>query len=395
MSNVSISRPAALGGLGRTWVLALGTFAVGTDAFVLAGFLPDVAASLRASTAGAGQAVTVFAAAYALSAPVVATVSARLPRRALLVAALVLLAVANAGSALAPDLPSLLVTRVLAAVGAAAYTPTAGAVSAALVRPELRARALAVVVGGLTVATALGVPLGGAIGAVMGWRAALGLVAALCLVTALAAGALTPPLPGGVPVPLRTRLAALRRPGVAVVLPLTALGMAAAYTAYAFAVPALGALGVTGSGAVWALSAYGLGAVAGNLAAGFAADRIGPVRTLATGYTLMAVTMAAFTLLAVTGVRAPAAVALLAVTWGAASWCQTPPQQYRLIEAATAQAPLLVALNSSAIYLGISTGTAVGGLTMPAGTGTTFAVATALALAALAWLSVTAGVTRR
>ncbi|MFF0574346.1 MFS transporter [Streptosporangium saharense] len=391
MSDVSISRSASgtdTGGLGRTWVLALGTFAVGTDAFVLAGFLPDVAASLHVSTSGAGQAVTVFAATYALAAPVVATVTARLPRRALLVAALVLLAVANVGSALAPDLPLLLVTRILAAIGAAAYTPTAGAVSAALVRPELRARALAVVVGGLTVATALGVPLGGAIGAVMGWRAALGLVAALCLVTALAAGALTPSLPGAVPVPLRTRLAALRQPGVVTVLPLTALGMAAAYTAYAFVVPALHALGVTGSGTVWMLSAYGLGAVAGNLAAGVAADRVGPVRTLTVGYTLMAVTMAAFALLAVTGARTPGVVALLAATWGAASWCQTPPQQHRLIEAATAQAPLLVALNSSAIYLGISAGTAVGGLTMPIGTGTTFVVATALTLAALTWLAV-------
>ena len=148
------------GGLGRTLVLALGTFAVGTDAFVLAGFLPDVAASLHTSTARAGQAVTVFAAAYAIASPLVATLTARLPRRALLVAALAVLAIANAASALAPNLPLLLISRVLAAGGAAGYTPTAGAVSAALVRPEMRARALSVVVGGLTVATALGVPLG-------------------------------------------------------------------------------------------------------------------------------------------------------------------------------------------------------------------------------------------
>jgi predicted MFS family arabinose efflux permease len=399
MSNVSISRSAerpqarpgaASGGLGRTSVLALGTFAVGTDAFVLAGFLPDVAASLHVSTPGAGQAVTVFAGAYAVASPVVATVTARLPRRVLLVAALVLLAAANAGSALAPNLPLLLVTRVLAAVGAAAYTPTAGAVSAALVRPELRARALAVVVGGLTVATALGVPLGDAVGELMGWRAAIGLVAALCLVTAGAAGMLMPSLPGAAPVPLRTRLAALRRPGVAAVLPLTALGMAAAYTVYAFAVPALHAVGVTGSGTAWMLSAYGLGAVAGNLAAGVAADRVGSVRVLTVGYLLMAATMAAFALRAATGLHVPVVVALLAASGGAASWCQTPPQQHRLIGAAPAQAPLLVALNSSAIYLGISAGTAVGGLAAAAGVETMFVVAALLALAALAWLATTA-----
>lgn len=404
MSGISISRIGSSiadpehedhrhrtsGGLGRTLVLALGTFAVGTDAFILAGFLPDVATSLHTSTASAGQAVTVFAAAYAIASPVVATLTARFPRRLLLVGALIVLALANAASALAPNLPLLLASRVLAAAGAAGYTPTAGAVSAALVRPELRARALSVVVAGLTVATALGVPLGDAIGSVMGWRAALGLVAGLCLVTALAAGALMPALPGSAPVPLSARLAALRRPGVATVLPLTVLGMAAAYTVYAYAIPALHALGIAHGATAWMLSAYGLGAVAGNLAAGIAADRLGPTRVLAAGYTLMVASMAAFALLAATGVHAPILIAVLAVAWGASTWCQTPPQQHRLFSAAPAEAPLLMALNASAIYVGLGAGTAAGGLLVAAGAATMFTVAAVVACLALIWLGVTA-----
>src|SRR4051794_24520398 len=188
MLNV-LNRPRAAevtrpGGLGPTLVLALGTFAVGTDAFIVAGFLPSMARTLHVSTGAAGQSVTVFAVAYAVLAPVLATLTARLPRRMLLVGALVVLGVANLASALAPNLPLLIASRVLAAAGAAVYTPGAGAVGAALVRAELRARALAVVVGGLTVATALGVPLGDVAGHWLGWRAALGLVAALSLVAA-------------------------------------------------------------------------------------------------------------------------------------------------------------------------------------------------------------------
>lgn len=377
------------GGLGRTLILALGTFAVGTDAFVLAGFLPDVAKSLHTSTAGAGQAVTVFAAAYAVASPVVATLTARFPRRLLLVAALVVLAAANAASALAPNLPFLLAARVLAAAGAAGYTPTAGAVSAALVRPEMRGRALSVVVAGLTVATALGVPLGDAVGSVMGWRAALGLVAGLCLLTAIAAAALMPTLPGSAPVPLAARVAALRRPGVATVLPLTALGMAAAYTVYAYAIPALHAIGIGDGATAWILSAYGVGAVAGNLAAGIAADRLGPTRVLAAGYTLMAASMAAFAVLAATGVHAPLLVVLLAVVWGASTWCQTPPQQHRLFSAAPAEAPLLMALNASAIYVGIGIGTAAGGLLVTSGAAKMFTVAALVACGALGWLAAT------
>lgn len=383
------------GGLGRTLVLALGTFAVGTDAFVLAGFLPDLAASLHTSTARAGQAVTVFAAAYAIASPLVATLTARLPRRALLVTALAVLAIANAASALAPNLPLLLASRVLAAGGAAGYTPTAGAVSAALVRPEMRARALSVVVGGLTVATALGVPLGDAIGSVMGWRAALGLVAALCLVTAIAAAVLMPSLPGSAPVPVSARIAALRRPGVATVLPLTVLGMAAAYTVYAYAIPALHALGIAHGATAWILSAYGLGAIGGNLAAGIAADRLGPTRVLIAGYMLMAATMAAFAVLAAAHVQVPALVALLAIAWGASTWCQTPPQQHRLFTAAPAEAPLLMALNASAIYVGIGVGTASGGLLISAGATRMFLVAALIACAALAWLAGTRNGNRR
>ncbi|ACU73670.1 major facilitator superfamily MFS_1 [Catenulispora acidiphila DSM 44928] len=392
-ASIASSGGGGDGGLGRTLVLALGTFAVGTDAFVLAGFLPDVAASLHTSTASAGQAVTVFAAAYAVASPVVATLTARFPRRLLLVAALIVLAAANAASALAPNLPLLLAARVLAAAGAAGYTPTAGAVTAALVRPEMRGRALAVVVGGLTVATALGVPLGDAAGAVMGWRAALGLVAALCLLTAIAAAVLMPTLPGSAPVPLAARLAALRRPGVASVLPLTVLGMAAAYTVYAYAIPALHALGIADGATAWILAAYGAGAILGNLAAGIAADRLGPTRVLVVGYALMAMTLATFAVLAVAKVHAPALVAVLAITWGASTWCQTPPQQHRLFSAAPSEAPLLMALNASAIYVGIGIGTAAGGLLVASGAAWMFTIAAIVACLALGWLAATATAT--
>ncbi|MPS50066.1 MFS transporter [Alcaligenaceae bacterium SAGV3] len=109
-------------GLGSVAILALGTFAVGTDAFIVSGFLPSIAQSLQASNSVTGLSVTVFAATYALLAPVLATATAPWPRKRVLVGALVVLAVANLLSALAPDIGTLLASRALAAVGAAAYT---------------------------------------------------------------------------------------------------------------------------------------------------------------------------------------------------------------------------------------------------------------------------------
>jgi len=377
-------------GLRSTAVLALGTFAVGTDAFVVAGFLPAMSASLGVSTATAGQSVTVFALSYAVLAPIVSTVAARAPRRLLLVTALLVLTAANLGSALASSLPVLLATRVLAAAGAAGYTPNAGAVSAALVRPEQRGRALAVVIGGLTVATALGVPLGTLLNQITDWRTVLIAVALLCLVVAAGIRLVMPALPGSPRTPLRQRLAVLRRPAVLTVLPLTVLGMASCYTIYAYSIPALHAAGAPVSWAGLMLFLYGAGAVAGNLSAGYAVDRWGPVPLLAGAYTLMTVVLAAGGWLAASDARLPVLVAAIALGWGASSWSQTPAQQHRLIAAAPAEAPLVISLNSSGIYLGIALGTAAGGATFGAGFPAMYLAGAAGAVLALVVLLMTA-----
>jgi predicted MFS family arabinose efflux permease len=370
-------------------VLALGTFAVGTDGFVVAGFLPDMAASLHVTTASAGQSVTVFAVAYAVLSPVLATLTARVPRRALLVGALLVLAAANLATAYAPNFAMLLLTRVLAAAAAAAYSPGATAVASALVRPEQRARAVSVVVGGMTVAIALGVPLGAVAERALDWRTALVLVAALAAACAVGVRAIMPALPGGPRVALRDRLAVLRRPGVLAVLPQTVVGMTAAYAAYAYSVPVLRAAGA-GSAVTWMLFLYGAGAVLGNIAAGAGTDRFGSVRVLAIGYALMTACLAVLAWAIVGDIRSFALTGAVMVAWGASSWCQGPPQNHRLIGAAPGQAPLVAGLNASAIYAGIALGTLAGGLAVPHGVALAVGLGAGLAAVACLYLAATA-----
>jgi signal transduction histidine kinase len=248
-------------------VLALGAFVVGTDAFVIAGFLPSMAATLGVSPAAGGQAITVFVVTFAILAPVLATVTSRMPRRTLLVTAMVVLAAANLGSALAPNVAVLITTRVVAAGAAAACTPIIGAVCT-LVRPGHRARAMVTVVGGLATATALAVALGRAGDGWLGWRAVLGAVAVAFLLTGAATLRVMPPLPGRPRVPLRARAAMLRRPAMLAVLPITVLGLAAGYSIYAYSLPELGAPVVPESVVVLALFGYGLVAVVLNAVTG-------------------------------------------------------------------------------------------------------------------------------
>jgi signal transduction histidine kinase len=273
MSAISVSfgripgrTNAVSGDLSSTLILALGTFAVGADAFVIAGFLPSVADALHVSMADGRQSITVFVVAYAILAPILAMTTARVPRRVLLISALLVLGLANLVSALAPTLPVLIGGRVLAAAGAAAYTPIAAAVCTSLVRPRCRVPALFVLIGGMTVATTTGLSLGELAGRWLGWRAALGTVALVCLVAGVGVLLTMPWLPGRPrtvrgPVPVH-------RLGASTLLSITVLGILVGYGAYGYVIPALSAIGIPDATAVLVLFVYGLGAMFVNAVTG-------------------------------------------------------------------------------------------------------------------------------
>lgn len=347
---------------GAIWLLAAGTFTVGTDAFVVAGFLPRLGTDLSVSVQAAGASVTVFAISYAVLAPLLAAFTTASPRRRLLVVALLVLAAANVGTAIAPIFTVFLLCRVIAAAGAAMFTPNAGSVAASLVAEHRRGRSLGLVISGLTVATAVGVPLGSIASQLMSWRTALLCVAGSAAAVAVGLAVRLPQLPEGHRIRFTQHSSVLRRAGVRPVLLTTVLGMAAGYTAYAYTLPALESFGVTGETAVWLLFFYGVGAVSGAQLSGRLTDRWGGSRVLGVGYLTMSVALVALGAMSVIG-RAPVAVsAILVFVWGASTWCQTPAQQHRLFHLAQDQASLAIALNASCIYIGIGLGTLIGGI---------------------------------
>ncbi|MGH8880032.1 MAG: MFS transporter, partial [Stackebrandtia sp.] len=109
----------------RILILALGTFAIGTDGFVIAGVLGDISSTTGVSVSVAGQLVTMFAWVYALSSPVLAAFTGRVPRKHLLCYAMVVFILGNVLAAVSTSYPLLAAGRVLAAIGAAAFTPAA------------------------------------------------------------------------------------------------------------------------------------------------------------------------------------------------------------------------------------------------------------------------------
>ncbi|MFF3075166.1 MFS transporter [Kitasatospora sp. NPDC057936] len=341
----------------RLLLLALGTFAVGTDSMVVAGILGPVAADLGVSVPAAGQLVTVFALGYALLAPVLAALTARWPRRRLLLAALAVFTAANALSALAPTFGALLATRVLAAAGAALYTPAANAVATALVAPERRGRALATVLGGMTVATALGVPVGTWVGR-GDWRLTMWLVAALGL-AALAGLALllrTLPAPGA-PAGLAARLAPLGRPRVLGAAATTLVFFLAFQSVYIYLATALsGATGGDAGRLSTVLAVTGAASVAGSWLGGRLVDRVGVRRVLLTGSLVAAGSFAALPWLG----RSMAGALVYAVVTPLAGWAVSVALPHRMASLDPGGAPLLISLNSSALYLGTAAGGVAG-----------------------------------
>ncbi|WDO04443.1 MFS transporter [Streptomyces murinus] len=339
-------------------VLALGSFAMGTDSFVLAGILPQIAHGLHISTGAAGQTITAFALAYGLTAPFLAALTSRLPRKPLLAVALALFVLANLASAAAPNLPLLLTARVVAGLGAALYTPNASAAAAVLAGPAARGRALSVILGGLTVGTVFGVPVGTAIGQHLSWGAGLVFVAAVGALALLGVLVVLPGLPIPQAIPLARRFAVPANRRVVAMVAFMLLASGGSIMVYTYTATVLGQIAhIHGTGLPAALLAWGIGGIVGSFGSGWLTDRLGAARTLTVAIALLVVTLAALTVC-----TSMVLVIVVMVLNGAAGWALATPNNHRLTALAPTLPSVVISFNSSGIYLGQALGAALGGI---------------------------------
>lgn len=352
------------------WLLALlfAALVLYTDDYVIAGVLPEVAAELDVSEGQAGQLVTVFSVTVAVVAPVAAFVLARVERRVVFAVALAVFVAANAAAALTPSFAVLIGLRVLAALAAAAATPSLFAVAAARAPEGAVGRYVAVVSFGVTGAIALGVPVGTWVGGALDWRATFGMMAGLGLVALVLLVTLLPRSPGAESTDsLGTQLRALGAPAVSLGLLANALLMTGSMMLLTYLAPFLSAIAdveIGARGAIFALS--GAMGIVGIWAGGRAADAWGADRTLTVGILVILGVMGA---LAVLWPLRPVSLVLvggLSAIWGGAAFWNAPAVQVRLHALAGPLAPQALALNTSATYVGVGVGGAIGGALLSA-----------------------------
>lgn len=365
----------------KLWSLTLGNFAIGTGVLIVPGMLNELALDLASTPAQIGQLISIFALTICVAGPVLAGWTSAMERRTLLTAALLLYAVMHVLAAFAPNYGALLAARLVTALGAAIFTAQAAATAGLLVAPEVRGKAISLVLLGWTIAAVFGMPIGSYLGAHIGWRwtmALEGLLAALCaawlwwqiparLYVAPMDGAAWKALFGNRPLLLVVAATALQGAGQFTVFAYMAL----VFKDFILATPLTISL---------LYGAFGVAGLIGNILSAQVMDRLGTAR----------VAMAAMLCIALAMLLWPLAhnslplMASLVLLWGLGCFAINSAQQTRLVSMAPKLASASVALNSSAIYLGQAFGAVVGGVIISIyGTGMLSMVGVALVMAAM------------
>jgi MFS transporter, DHA1 family, inner membrane transport protein len=373
--------------------LALGGFAIGTTEFVTMGLLPDIADGVGVDIPSAGHVISAYAVGVVIGAPVIAALSARFPRRALLVGLMGFLLLGNVLTALAPGYRTLLVARLVAGLPHGAYFGVASLVAASLVAPRLRGRAVSSVMLGLSVALVAGVPAATWLGQSAGWRSAYWLVVVLAAATMAAVLAVVPSMPGRPEATVRGELGALRRPQVLLTLGVGIVGFGGMFALYSYIAPLVTDVAELSRGTLPViLFVYGIGGVVGTALAGRLGDWALFPSLAGALVTLTAV-------LAVTALVAPWAPALVVAVFLVSVSGSTLAilLQLRLMETAGEAQMLGAALNHSALNLANALGAWFGGLVIAAGLGfrAPSVVGAGLAAAGLIPLAISAVLRRR
>ncbi|MFD9353761.1 Cmx/CmrA family chloramphenicol efflux MFS transporter [Streptomyces sp. NPDC060031] len=348
------------------YVLGLSVFALGTSEFMLSGLLPPIAEDLDVTIPQAGLLISAFAIGMVVGAPLLAVATLRLPRRTTLVSLISLFGLGQVAGALAPSYELLFASRIVSALACAGFWAVGAAVAIAMVERHQRARAMAVMIGGLSIANVLGVPAGAFLGENLGWRAAFWSVGAASAVALAGILALIPriPLPAEKPT-LSRELRIYRDRQVWLSIGVTALAAGGVFCAFSYLSPLLTDVAGLDSGWVpWILGLFGVGALVGTTVGGRVADAH-LFGVMLWGIVASTVFLAALALLA----SVAAAAVALSFLIGFSAFFTAPALNARMFNVAGAAPTLAGATTTAAFNLGNTGGPWLGGTVIDAGYG--------------------------
>jgi DHA1 family inner membrane transport protein len=343
--------------------LAIAAFGIGTTEFVIMGLLPNVARDLAVSIPAAGMLVSGYALGVTIGAPILAIVTAKMPRKKALMGLIGVFIVGNLLCALAPNYWVLMGARIVTAFCHGAFFGIGSVVAADLVAPNRRAQAIALMFTGLTLANVLGVPLGTALGQAAGWRATFWVVT---LIGVAAAGALAVCLPKHIEMretSILREFDVLKNPQVLMVLGISVLASASLFSVFTYIAPILeDVTGFSPHAVTYVLLLFGLGLTVGSTLGGKLADwKL--LRSLLSFLASIVVILVIFA-----GTMHESVSAMITIfLWGVLAFAIVPPLQILIVNRASDAPNLASTLNQGAFNLGNATGAWLGGCAISAG----------------------------
>lgn len=346
------------------YIMGLMIFAMTTSEFMVAGIMPALSAEFQVSVAAIGYLITAYAAGMIVGGPLLTAVLLKVPRKQSFIIVSAIFLAGQVLGAVAPSYEVMMAARIITGLSSAAAFGISLTICFSLVGPSARGRAASIVLGGLMVATAIGLPLAIWIEQHFGWRASFWAVVILLLISGLIGLFTIPSLPKSEKISFREEIGALKNPRLWAAYSTSMLIIGGTFAAFSYFSPILTDLSGFGAEAVpMLLGVYGIATVIGNIVTGRLADHyMMPILTI--GLTALTAALVMFGLF----VHSPAIAVISVVIVGLVGVPMNPAMATRVTRVADTGS-IVTTIHSSVISLGVMVGSSLGGLTIDAGLG--------------------------
>lgn len=342
----------------KIWILTIGMFALGMDAYIVAGLIPSISKSFNKSSSAIGQGVTVFTLFFSISAPIFSTILAKSPVKKILIIAFSIFTLANIITAISMNYMLYIVSRAIAGLGAGVFSPIAISASNHLVSEKHKGKAIAFTVGGMSVGTVIGVALGLEIANISNWRFAMLVIIVISFIALISISILMPKFKIEAPPNLKDRFQLFLNKHVLRVISVTLCAAIASLGLYTYLADIIKTNTDT-KNLTHYLTAWGIGGLIGSFGIGFIIDRFKNTRFVM--LIILILLALSFGLIPIS-INLPILGLIPFILWGAMGWATQAPQQHILLKKHPEYGGSAVALNSSINYLGSAMGSAIGGI---------------------------------